>query len=220
MRPIGTGFLGQELVYAQSNGTVELRERVAAMYPGATVEHVEVTNGGSEANFVTMWHLVEPGDEVVCMVPNYGQTLGLAEGLRRRPASPGRCGSRRTAAGGASTSTTCAASSRPGRASSSSATRTTRPARASPRPTSTPSAQIAGRVGAWVLSDEIYRGAELDGVETPSVWGRYERAIITSGLSKAYGLPGLRIGWIVEHAGAWSPPRGRTTTTRPSPRAP
>jgi aspartate/methionine/tyrosine aminotransferase len=75
--PHRSGLLGQELVYPQSNGTVELRERVASMYPGATADHVEVTNGGSEANFVTMWHLVEPGDEVVSMVPNYGQTLGL-----------------------------------------------------------------------------------------------------------------------------------------------
>ena len=39
------------------------------------------------------------------------------------------------------------------------------------------------------------RSATAD--DTPTVWGRYERAIVTSGLSKAYGLPGLRIGWVV-----------------------
>src|SRR5690606_29903499 len=57
--------------------------------------------------------------------------------------------------------------------------------------------RIASRAGAWVISDEIYRGAEFDGVETPSAWGRYDRVLVTSGLSKAYGLPGLRIGWVV-----------------------
>jgi len=56
---------------------------------------------------------------------------------------------------------------------------------------------IADGHGAWVMADEIYRGAELDGLDTPSMWGRAERVIITSGLSKAYGLPGLRIGWAV-----------------------
>jgi aspartate/methionine/tyrosine aminotransferase len=58
-------------------------------------------------------------------------------------------------------------------------------------------AAIADRHGTWILADEIYRGAERDGRETPSLWGRSDRVIVTSGLSKAYGLPGLRIGWVV-----------------------
>ena len=37
-----------------------------------------MTNGGAEANYITTWNLVEPGDEVVMMVPNYMQTWGLA----------------------------------------------------------------------------------------------------------------------------------------------
>jgi aspartate/methionine/tyrosine aminotransferase len=55
----------------------------------------------------------------------------------------------------------------------------------------------AGRVDAWVVADEVYRGAERDGGLTHSFWGRYPKVIVTAGLSKAYGLPGLRIGWIV-----------------------
>jgi len=191
-----SGLMGQELVYPQSNGTVELRERVAAMYPGATADHVEVTNGGSEANFVTMWHLIEPGDEVVSMVPNYGQTLGLAEafgGVLRpwplRLAADGRRWHvdldhlRRLVTDKTRLIILCNPNNPTG----------------SRLPASDLDGicQVAAAAGAWVLSDEIYRGAELDGAETPSVWGRYERVIITSGLSKAYGLPGLRIGWIV-----------------------
>jgi aspartate/methionine/tyrosine aminotransferase len=56
----------------------------------------------------------------------------------------------------------------------------------------------AERVGAWLLSDEVYAGAErLTDRETPSFWGRYDRVLIQQSLSKAYGLPGLRLGWIV-----------------------
>jgi aspartate/methionine/tyrosine aminotransferase len=51
--------------------------------------------------------------------------------------------------------------------------------------------------GAWLLCDEVYQGAERNGVTTPSFWGSYDKLVVVNGLSKAYGLPGLRIGWIV-----------------------
>src|SRR5262249_31544134 len=75
------GLLGEELRYTQSNGTIPLRELVATIYPGATPAHVQVTNGGAEANYITTWNLVEPGDEIVMMVPTYMQTWGLVRGF-------------------------------------------------------------------------------------------------------------------------------------------
>jgi histidinol-phosphate/aromatic aminotransferase/cobyric acid decarboxylase-like protein len=66
-------LLEQQLGYPQTNGTVELRALIAQMYPGATSDHVQVTNGGSEANCVLLMRLVEPGDEIVFLTPNYMQ---------------------------------------------------------------------------------------------------------------------------------------------------
>jgi aspartate/methionine/tyrosine aminotransferase len=186
--------LAQELGYTQTNGTAELREAIAALYPGAGIGQVEVTNGGSEANYIALWHLVEPGDEVVMMLPNYMQIRGIVRAL-----------------GGALIPWTLVEDSTRWRPDLN-ALDTLVTARTklivvcnpnNPTGARLTSAEldqvcrIAGRVGAWVLSDEIYRGAELDRVETPSMWGRYERVLVTSGLSKAYGLPGLRIGWVV-----------------------
>lgn len=189
-------LLAQELGYTQTNGTQELRAAVAAMYPGATPDHVEITNGGSEANCIVLWHLVEPEDEVVMMAPNYMQVRGVSRALGARV--------------------------RPWPLVADEAERRWRPdldllpslvtARTRAilicnpnNPTGarltqselTEICRIASQAGAWVVSDEIYRGAELDGIDTPTAWGRYERVLVTSGLSKAYALPGLRIGWVV-----------------------
>lgn len=57
--------------------------------------------------------------------------------------------------------------------------------------------EIASDNDVWLIADEIYRGAEIQAEKSPSIHGLYERAIITSSLSKAYGLPGLRLGWAV-----------------------
>jgi aspartate/methionine/tyrosine aminotransferase len=187
-------LLAEELKYTQSNGTQPLRSAIGALYNGATIDHIQVTNGGAEANYITTWNLVEPGDEVVMMVPNYMQTRGLARAfgasVREWPLVETPSGWR--ADTGALevlvTSRTkliiiCNPNNPTGaRFEADTLDRI---------------AAIAARHGAWVLADEIYRGAELDGRETPTMWGRHDRVIVTSGLSKAYGLPGLRIGWVV-----------------------
>jgi aspartate/methionine/tyrosine aminotransferase len=189
-------LLDQPLVYTQSNGTRPLRELIAAHYPGASPEHVEVTNGGSEANFIVTFNLVEPGDEVVMLVPNYMQTWGLSRAfggtVREWRLVEDRAAGRWRADVAeldalVTSKTKLIVICNPNNPTGARLTAAELDA----------VARAADRVGAWILSDEVYRGAEIDGVDTASMWGRSERAIITSGLSKAYGLPGLRIGWIV-----------------------
>jgi len=52
--------------------------------------------------------------------------------------------------------------------------------------------------GIWLFSDEVYRGVERDpAIRLPQVADVYERGLSLNVMSKAYGLPGLRIGWIV-----------------------
>jgi len=190
------GLLDQPLVYSQSNGTIELRQAIASMYPGAGIDHVEVTNGGSEANFITTFNLIEPGDEVVMLVPNYMQTWGLSRafgGTIREwrlveDQAAGRWRADLEALDSLVTPRTrMIVICNPNNPTGARLTAAELDA----------IARAADRHGAWILSDEVYRGAELDGQETSSMWGRSPRAIVTSGLSKAYGLPGLRIGWIV-----------------------
>ena len=191
-------LLDQPLGYTRTNGTPELRAAIAATLPGPTEAEVLATNGGAEANFVACWHLVEPGDEVVVMLPNYLQVQGLAESFgaivrpwRLRERSAG--GARRWAPdldelhALVTPRTRAIVICNPNNPTGARLTADEVAA----------VCDIAGRHGAWVLADEIYRGAERDGVQTPTAWGRTDRVIVTGGLSKAYGLPGLRVGWAI-----------------------
>ena len=187
-------LLDTELNYPQANGIVELREHIAALYPGTTPDNVLVTVGCAEANFITLQTLLSAGDEMVMMLPNYMQIWGLGHnfGLRlkafhlqeERGWAPDL-----------------------GKLNEVVSERTRLIAICNPNnPTGYILTQeemddivaAAERVGAWLLADEVYSGAErLTDTETSSFWGRYDRVLATNSLSKAYGLPGLRIGWVV-----------------------
>jgi len=209
----------EPLGYPQTNGTAELRELVAADYPGASAENVLITTGCAEANFLTCWRLVEPGDEVVVLHPNYLQThlLAHAHGARVLP-WPLRL------TGGSTVRWAPALDELRTMVSD----RTRLVVLCNPNnPTGArlTAAEIdevcavAAVHGAWVLSDEVYRGAERDGVLTASAWGRYERTVVTSGLSKVYGLPGLRIGWVVAPSALCNELWGRRDFTTVAPAA-
>jgi len=181
------------LGYGQSNGTEELRARIAALYPGAGEDNVLVTAGSAEANFACLWHLMEPGGTAAVMLPNYMQVPGLLENfggsflpfhlLEREGWRPDLEALEGALARGARFVLVTHPNNPTGRALDEASIDAI--------------VGLAERSGAWILADEVYRGAEVDGEESPSFWGRSERVLVTHSLSKAYGLPGLRLGWVV-----------------------
>src|SRR5438094_1659919 len=72
------------LGYGVSNGTERFRSLVASLYKGATERNVLATIGAAEANLISILRLLEPGDEVVIVLPNYMQTYGLIQALGGR----------------------------------------------------------------------------------------------------------------------------------------
>ncbi len=186
-------LMDEPLIYNQSNGTDELRAAIAALYPGATLDHVEVTNGGSEANFVSIYALLEPGDEAVIILPNYQQIWGMIHSFGmnvkavRLHEERGWAPDLDELEAAVSPRTRMIVVCNPNNPTGAILTAGEMDA----------IVRIAARSGAWILADEIYQGSERSGQMTATFWGKYDRVIITNGLSKAYGLPGLRVGWIV-----------------------
>jgi aspartate/methionine/tyrosine aminotransferase len=183
------------LGYPLSEGSPETRANIAAWYEGATPDNVTVVNGGSEANFLALWTLLGRDDRLAFMVPNYmeGWGLGRAFGAGTDTFSLVQTDDRWALdldelERAVTPSTKVVMVCNPDNPTGSVLSEAEMDAIVA----------AAESVGAWIVADEIYRGAEVDTDETtPTFWGRSERVVITSGLSKAFAMPGLRIGWIV-----------------------
>lgn len=187
-------LLGTELNYPHANGIPELRENIALLYDGATAKNVLVTVGAIEANFNTVRTLLSPGDGITIMLPNYMQIWGVAKNLGfsiktfHLHEKKGWGLDLDELNEAVTDETRLIAVCNPN----------------NPTGYLLTEAEIdaviaaADRAGAWILADEVYTGAErVTDEQTPSFYGRYDKVIAVGGLSKAYGLPGLRIGWVV-----------------------
>ena len=187
-------LLPMKLTYGAIEGSDRLRDAIAGLYARQGRPNVLVTHGTAGANALVHRALLSPGDRVVSMVPTYQQHTAIPESLGaeviplplredngwlpdldelRALATPG---------------TRLIALTNPNNPTGA----------LIERPALEGIAAIARDAGAWVLADEVYRGTDQDGPgATASMADLYEKGISTAGMSKAFSLAGLRLGWVV-----------------------
>jgi aspartate/methionine/tyrosine aminotransferase len=186
-------FAALPLSYAPTWGGEELLAAVADLYEGLGPEHVLTFAGAEEALFWALQELVGPGDHALVTVPNYQSfesvplaTGAAVEGIVLDPetgwaldveaiAAQLRSNTKLVAVNFPNNPTGCV----PERAAFEALV------------------ALCDEHGATLLSDEVYRGLEGDRTEPlPQAAELSERALSLNVMSKSYGLPGLRIGWL------------------------
>jgi aspartate/methionine/tyrosine aminotransferase len=194
------------LAYGDPDGAEALRAAVAALYPGARAKDVLITAGATEANFLALSTLCERGDRVIVAAPTYqplyeiprarGATVSvwhlrpennwrpdLAE-LRRLFERPAQL----------------VIINFPNNPTGATVDREFLEATFS----------LCREHGALLYADEVYRGLALSGAASqPSSWELTAGETVAVGsFSKTYGLPGLRVGWML------APPHVRAAVRR------
>jgi aspartate/methionine/tyrosine aminotransferase len=177
-------------------GMPSLREKVVQRWgyaPVCSADNVLITAGTAEANFLAISNLVAAGDEMIVDVPGWPQPLVLGEAigatvrkLPRREENRWQFDFDKLAeliTGKTKLIFICNPNNPTGHTLDSDELERV--------------AEMADRVGAYVLTDEVYRGMEWDNHPTPCMATLYERGISTGSVSKVFGLQGLRTGWLV-----------------------
>ncbi len=181
------------LGYTESPGSPELRETIATIYGTAELEDVVVVSAAEEGIFLAAHALLEPGDHVVVETPCYESALQVP-----RSAGADVTPWRRTAADGwAHDLDALERALRPNTKlvyvnSPHNPTGTQIPGDALERVV-----ELCAERGAWLFCDEVYRELEHDpATRLPAGFDLYDRALSLGSVSKTYGLPGLRLGWL------------------------
>lgn len=186
-------WAGLKLGYTESPGLLELRERIAAGYPGLLADDV-VTAAPEEAIYCFGRGALRPGDRVIVTFPGYQSLYEIASSVGARVE---RWTPEETERGWWFDPQRLAALAQAG-ARAIVVNFPHNPTGALPSPAEWAEVvKIAERAGAWLVSDEMYRGLEHapEGRLVPAAVAT-ERGASIAGLSKAYGLPGLRAGWL------------------------
>ncbi len=182
-----------KMTYGDIEGSDRLRDAIAALYEKQKRENILVTHGTIGANSLVHQALISRGDKVISVIPTYQQHYSIPESigadvhlLHLKPENgflPDLDELRSMATPG----TKLIAINNPNNPTGS----------LMDRDMLEGIAAIAGDIDAWVLCDEVYRGTDQEGQGmTVSIADLYEKGISTAGMSKAFSLAGLRLGWL------------------------
>jgi aspartate/methionine/tyrosine aminotransferase len=187
-------LLGLRLGYSEARGTLALRSAIAATYRATGPEEILVTTGAIEANFLLFHVLLEPGDHVVAAYPAYQQLyslpriIGCDVSLWKLRANGGFRYDLDELERLVTARTRLIVLNTPHNPTGAmlSAEELVRIER------------LAASVKARVLSDEAYRWLEIPGGSplAPPMRDLGGVGVSVGTLSKPFGLPGLRIGWM------------------------
>jgi aspartate/methionine/tyrosine aminotransferase len=179
------------LGYTETRGLPALREEIAATYDTIEPEDVLCFAGAEEAIYLAMQVLLGPGDHAVVLTPNYqaAETLPLAltevTGVALREDDNWALDVDAVEAA-IKPNTRLVSVNFPNN-----------PTGAVPDEAAWRRlVNLCAERNITLFSDEVYRGLELDRPSLPQAADLSPTALSLNVMSKAYGLPGLRIGWL------------------------
>ncbi len=186
-------FKDTQLTYGYIEGSPGLRRGISDLYEGVPPENVLVTGGAIAANFLAFYSLVEPGDTVVSIKPSYQQLYSAAKSfgaevklLNLRPEDDWLPAVDELSEL-VDEKTKMVVINNPHNPTGA----------LIDTPLLEEIRSIAEDAGAYILSDESYRGLYIDPKDhVPSVVEVSENGIATGSFSKPFSLTGLRLGWI------------------------
>jgi aspartate/methionine/tyrosine aminotransferase len=187
-------LMAMKLTYGAIEGTARVRTLVASLYERQRAENVTITHGAAGANALVYETMVNRGDHIVSLVPAYQQHTSIPESFGANVTQvhlrehEGYLPNPVALQAAVRPDTRLIVFSNPNNPTGSLMDRAALESVVT----------IARACGAWILSDEVYRGVNQEGDGfTASIADLYERGISTGSMSKAYSLAGLRLGWIV-----------------------
>ena len=191
VKDLGVDLDDVALRYGHHTGDPALRACIAEQYPGLSADHVVVTSGASEAIFSLNAAVVKPGDHVIVEHPNYPslydipQSLGCNVSLYKLQYDDAFKPDLAALAALVTADTRMISFTHPNNPTGSMISVAELEALV----------QFCEARDVYLLFDETYRELDFENALPPAAT-LSRKAISIATMSKCYGLPGIRIGWL------------------------